>query len=468
MLRIFGHFVPTDKLVLVAAEMLLIGTAAFGLLVFDGLTASNRGLIQTLINVPSVFSLLAVLAMVAVGLYSYDAVFNLRATVSRTILALILVVPVFIVAGLLLRHFIDIFNIRLIWYAEATLAWFVCVILSRMVHGYLLGHAAFKRRVVVIGTGNQAARIRRDAELNFGCHFVPVAFVPSPHEGPRQADAKLKIAPGGCVDELEKFVWEQRAKEVVVATDDRRGLPVEQLLRCKVAGIGVIDYLSFYERENGRIDLEALQPSWLIFSDGFRTGWIVKTIKRSFDIVVSLGFLIFTLPILLATALLIALERGGSILYRQERVGQYGKTFTLLKFRSMRADAECAGDPQWAAKQDPRVTAIGALIRKVRIDELPQLINVLKGEMSFIGPRPERPFFVKQLSESIRFYGERHAVKPGISGWAQINYPYAASLDDARKKLEYDLYYVKNCTLFLDFLILVRTVRVILFPEGAR
>jgi len=211
-----------------------------------------------------------------------------------------------------------------------------------------------------------------------------------------------------------------------------------------------------------------LQPSWLIFSDGFRMSWVARTVKRLFDVTVSASMLVLTLPLLLLTALAIKLEDGGPVIYSQERIGLFGRPFTLYKFRSMHVDAERHSRPQWAQKADSRITRVGSVIRKVRIDELPQLINVLKGDMSFIGPRPERPYFVDQLGAQIPFYGERHAVKPGITGWAQINYPYGASLQDARNKLSYDLYYVKNHTLLLDCIVLIQTVRVILFPEGAR
>src|SRR6185369_6293997 len=231
---------------------------------------------------------------------------------------------------------------------------------------------------------------------------------------------------------------------------------------------GVTDYIDFYERESGRVDLSALRPSWFIFSDGFRMGMVVETVKRTFDVVLALLTLIMVLPLLVLTAFAIKCEGLGSILYRQERVGLRGRVFVLLKFRSMAEDAERDGAPQWAAKRDPRVTRVGGVIRKLRIDELPQLYNVLCGDMSFVGPRPERPYFVNRLAQNIPYYNERHSVKPGITGWAQVNYPYGASLEDARNKLSYDLYYLKNRGLFLDLIILIRTVRVVLWPDGAR
>jgi sugar transferase (PEP-CTERM system associated) len=242
---------------------------------------------------------------------------------------------------------------------------------------------------------------------------------------------------------------------------------VRQLLHCKLGGIKVTDFLDFWERETRTVELDALRPSWLFYSDGFRCGPIDEFLKRVFDILVSSSLLVMTLPLLIVTACLIKLESSGPILYRQTRVGLQGRVFTILKFRSMRVDAETDGAPRWAAKSDPRVTRVGAVIRKLRIDELAQILNVLRGDMSFVGPRPERPFFVAQLAKAIPYYAERHWVRPGITGWAQINFPYGASTEDSRRKLNFDLY-VKNRSIFLDALILLQTVRVIFWNQGAR
>ncbi len=261
-----------------------------------------------------------------------------------------------------------------------------------------------------------------------------------------------------------------RASEVVLALEERRNaLPLGDLLRIKTTGVHVNDLSSFLERETGRVDLDSLNPSWLIFSDGFSAGRRLSSAgKRLFDVVVSGIILALTAPIILLVALLVKLESKGPAFFRQRRVGLYGQAFEILKLRSMRDDAEVGGKAVWAQKDDPRVTRVGAVIRKLRIDELPQAWTVLKGEMSFVGPRPERPQFVADLEARLPYYAERHVVKPGITGWAQINFPYGASVEDARQKLEYDLYYAKNYTPFLDLLILLQTVRVVLWPEGAR
>jgi sugar transferase (PEP-CTERM system associated) len=232
--------------------------------------------------------------------------------------------------------------------------------------------------------------------------------------------------------------------------------------------VRVTDLARFFERVHGKVPIELLKVSWLIYGDGYRQGWLRSVIKRIFDVIVAAILLIMSLPVLAFTAVFIALETRGSIIYRQTRVGYGGKNFTVLKFRSMTPDAEKGGNPAWATINDARVTRVGRFMRRTRIDELPQLINVLKGEMSFVGPRPERPEFVELLTQQIPFYAVRHSVKPGITGWAQVRYSYGATVEQAVRKLEYDLYYVKNHTLVLDLLILLETVRVVLLGEGAR
>jgi sugar transferase (PEP-CTERM system associated) len=251
---------------------------------------------------------------------------------------------------------------------------------------------------------------------------------------------------------------------------EQRGgvLPMDDLLACRLSGVPVTSLVGFLERVKGVVPLESLKASWLIYGDGFRQGRIRAFIKRAFDVVVSATLLVLTAPIMVLTAAGIMLESAGPVIYRQQRVGRAGVTFDVLKFRSMHLDAEGDGTPRWAAANDNRVTWVGRIIRRARIDELPQLLNVLKGEMSFVGPRPERPYFVAQLGESIPFYALRLSVKPGITGWAQVRHQYCASVEDTARKLEYDLYYVKNHSLFLDLVILIETVRVVLFGEGAR
>ncbi len=350
---------------------------------------------------------------------------------------------------------------------KATLIWLGCIAVTRGTFLMTLGRGLLQRRVLVLGHGRQAARIERLVDHGANQHFVPLSFLAMPGEAAAVRSQSLDWSASGS-DALAEIGYRLGASEIVVATDDRRGLPVQQLLHCKLSGIRVTDFLDFWERETRTVDLEALRPSWLFYSDGFRCGILNEVFKRSFDIAVSLAVLIFTLPLLLVTACLIKLDSRGPVLYRQERVGLHGRIFTILKFRSMLVDAERDLGPRWASESDPRVTRIGTVIRKLRIDELAQILNVLRGDMSFVGPRPERPFFVAKLSQEIPYYDERHWVRPGITGWAQINFPYGASTEDARRKLAYDLYYVKNQSVFLDFLILLQTARVIFWHQGAR
>lgn len=338
--------------------------------------------------------------------------------------------------------------------------------LIRFLYLRLVDEEIFKRRVLVWGAGARAASIARRLRRRTDQRgFRIAAYVRAPGDGDHVPEAQSV----GSSGELVRLALRHRIEEIVVAMDDRRaGFPAKELLECRLRGIRVIDLVTFLERESGRVSVELMHPSWLIFSSGFRCDFFRLTSKRAFDVVVSLGMLLATLPVALLTALAIYVEDRGPILYRQLRVGQNGRSFTILKFRSMRVDAEQDGQPVWARPDDPRITRVGALIRRLRIDELPQLINVLLGQMSFVGPRPERPAFVESLAEAIPFYFERHFVKPGITGWAQVRYSYGASKEDARQKLEYDLYYVKHHTLAFDLMVLLHTVEIVLFRIGSR
>jgi sugar transferase (PEP-CTERM system associated) len=413
-----------------------------------------------------------VLGMVGLGLYSYGVFADRRILLGKSVVALAIVLPL---ASALFFALQKVLGLRPTSPSASLAAVLVisilCLLLSRAVFSRLTGSEALKRRLLVVGTTPAAARLQQFLLASRMARLDIVGFYDLHEErrgpGVDPVSSMHRLRGGATSESLLRLAEEHDADEVVVATDERRGLPIHELLSCKVHGINVVDYLTFVERETRQIDLDNLQPGWLVFSDGFRSSRFMDATKRAFDVAVSIAILAITLPILIATAIAIRLEDGGPILYSQERVGRYGRPFKLYKFRSMGVDAEKDGQ-QWAALHDPRVTRVGAVIRKLRIDELPQIICVLRGDMSFIGPRPERPYFVEQLAAAIPFYAERHCVKPGISGWAQINYPYGASLEDARQKLAYDLYYVKNRSIFLDFLILIQTIRVIVWPEGAR
>jgi sugar transferase (PEP-CTERM system associated) len=268
---------------------------------------------------------------------------------------------------------------------------------------------------------------------------------------------------------IHKIASKRKVDRIIVAMEERRGrLPIEELLKCRMEGISVEEGIAFYEYLTGKLLIEKAYPSFLIFSNGFTKSTYHRVVKAAVDYFLSSVGLVISLPVIAVVALAIKIESSGPIFYRHDRVGKDGKIFSFLKFRSMRDQAEKDTGPIWAAENDDRVTRVGKIIRKMRIDEIPQMINVLRGEMSFVGPRPERPYFMEQLQEKIPFYEKRHGVKPGITGWAQIEYPYGASKEDALEKLEYDLYYIKNMSLFLDLIILFKTVRIVLFRRGAR
>lgn len=461
MFRLFKHYIPHAVLVLGILDFVLLVCAAetgwvirahqIGMFV-DPMSARALQL--------GTFAISLQLAMVAVGVYGIDALLSLRFAAARLLVAISL--------GVILLSLINfVLPDSTLWRSNSLYAMglsFAALFIARAILGNALGSEGFKRRVLVLGAGPRAARIRKLAEEK-GAGFAIVGHVD-------MNDCKPVIPTAinrAHIDSLPEHVTLLDASEVVLALEERRkALPLDDLIRVKTTGVHVNELSSFLERETGRVDLDTVNPSWLIFSDGFSSGRRISSFaKRLFDIVASLALLIATAPLILLTALLIKLESKGPAFYRQTRVGLYTVPFELIKLRSMRQDAE-AGGAVWAQENDPRVTRIGRVIRKLRIDELPQAWNVLRGDMSFVGPRPERPTFVAELETQLKYYAERHMVKPGITGWAQINYPYGASLEDSRHKLEYDLYYAKNYTPFLDVLILLQTLRVVLWPDGAR
>jgi sugar transferase (PEP-CTERM system associated) len=461
MVRLFKHYVPHAVLLLglIDAVLLLVaGDLAWSLrasqIGMDPGTPYGRA------GPLGGFTAVVLAAMIAVGVYGSEALRSLRFAGARLLVAVSL--------AIIALAFLDfVLPGSTFWRSTLLYAMGLAIVLlvaNRMVVGGILGASAFRRRVIVLGAGTRALRLRQLAERP-GSGFVIVGYV-----GMNESKVSIEEAiPRAAIDDLSRFVANLGASEVVLALEERRNaLPLKDLLRVKTAGVHVNDFSSFMERETGRVDLDTLNPSWLIFSDGFSSGRALSSVaKRLFDIAASGLLLALTFPLIAVFALLVRLDSKGPAFFRQRRVGLYGQPFTLLKLRSMRCDAESDG-AKWAERDDPRVTRVGRFIRKVRIDELPQVWTVLRGHMSFVGPRPEVPAFVDDLEDKLPFYAERHMVKPGITGWAQINYPYGASTEDARRKLEYDLYYAKNYTPFLDLLILLQTLRVVIWPEGAR
>jgi sugar transferase (PEP-CTERM system associated) len=342
----------------------------------------------------------------------------------------------------------------------------VAVVLARVLSVHVFRADVLKQRVLILGAGKNAdlinSRMRRQSDRR---SFVVVGFVPVAGH-PVMVAEDLLLQPQNGLPELTERL---QIDEVVIAPDERRGgLPMEEMLICVQRGVSIIDLSTFFEREAGMVQLNVVDPSWLVFSGGFDYSTPRRLSKRFFDLVAASVLLLLAWPVMLVVALAIWVESGTPILYRQTRVGERGEHFVLTKFRSMRVDAEKDGVAQWATKNDDRSTRVGRFIRLTRLDELPQLFAVLRGDMSFVGPRPERPHFVDLLNDEIRYYGVRHCVKPGLTGWAQLRYPYGASVKDAEEKLKFDLFYVKNHGLVFDLMILLQTVEVVLFGRGAR
>ncbi|CCG40559.1 TIGR03013 family XrtA/PEP-CTERM system glycosyltransferase [Magnetospirillum molischianum] len=479
MLRVFRHYVNIPAFFLAAGEATILFTLTYST---SHLLSANGFDIPTdhAFASASVLTAVVLLAMSAVGLYNRAHFVHRRDVLSRTLVVFPLIL-IFISQALLGYGWLTSSQTQSGYYvlAGTGLLLFLPVLLGvRELFLLLVDHFdGLKRRVLVVGSGPRAAKIDRLSRDMLDRAYTIVGFVRLDH--PQQQPPSVPLPQGNrrtshrrddyqvAAADLADFCAANAIDELVVASTERRGLPVQDLLACKLRGIQVVEYTTFWERESGQVDLHDIAPSWLIFCDGFKMNTLRAMVKRSFDIVISSILLVLTLPLTIPSALLIILESRGPIFYRQERVGLNGKPFWILKFRSMQTDAEKDG-PRWAAKNDSRVTRVGAFLRKVRIDEIPQVLNVLKGEMSFVGPRPERPVFVEKLINEIPYYNNRHVTKPGITGWAQINYPYGATIEDAKMKLSYDLYYIKNNSLFLDVLITIQTLNVLLWNKGAR
>ena len=411
----------------------------------------------------AIVSAVVLVSLIAMGLYQFHQRFYFREAVVR--------VMVGIAAGCVALAVIFYLLPRFTLPREiASLAIGYTIILLLLVRYYFVNTVdenVFRRRTMIYGAGDRAASIselRRRADRR---GFVIVGRVGAPGDT-IGGEQKFVVTNGKSITE---FAIEHNADEIVVAMDDRRGnLPIRELLDAKLRGIGVIDLLEFLERETGKIRIDLVNPGWLIFSPGFRTSGVGRFNKRAVDILVSVTLLLISWPVTILIALAIKIEDGfrAPVFYRQIRVGRSNKEFWVLKFRSMSINAESDGKAVWAEENDSRISKVGNFLRRSRLDELPQVFNVLRGQMSLVGPRPERPEFVKELRDSVPYYSERHTVKPGVTGWAQLKYSYGASEEDAVEKLQYDLYYVKNQSLMLDIMIILQTVEIVLWGKGAR
>jgi sugar transferase (PEP-CTERM system associated) len=469
-IRVLGQHVPVSLGVLALGEAALAFLALYAAVLIRFETPLTR--------IPSLerelgplwpralaYGLIVAICLLAFGLYSSRQ----RAALSGVFVRLVAALAV---AGCAIAAVFYLIPSLLLWRGVPAIALLVTgcgVLLSRLVFSRVVDQEIFKRRILVYGTGASAAAVARLRRSSDRRGFQVVGFVPAPGEnagGNSAIPAERLLDPAR---DLSALCEQLNASEVVVAMDDRRlGFPIRELLECRLAGVEVTEVLTFLERETGRVRIDMLNPSWMIFGEGFRRDPVRLFSSRALDLVAGIGVLAVSLPFMVLTAIAIKLEDWQApVLYAQTRVGLGGRPFRLMKFRSMRQDAESNG-AQWAQSGDPRITKVGAVIRKLRIDELPQVFNVLWGQMSFVGPRPERPEFVEQLAEKIPYYVQRHCVKPGITGWAQLCYPYGSSEQDALEKLQYDLYYIKNNSLLFDLAILIQTAEVVLLGKGAR
>ncbi|MGR6034125.1 MAG: TIGR03013 family XrtA/PEP-CTERM system glycosyltransferase [Candidatus Nitrosoglobus sp.] len=461
--RFFNHYVKGAFLILAFFEAVILLSSTW--LAIYIRFAGEEQIIQENLGIvwpkAAVYAAVVATALIAAGLYRRRQRYGLVGIFNRLVVAILVAGPVmavifYIVPELYLGRGILILNIIITLLA---------LLLSRGFFAYIMGLKGLQRRFLILGAGKRAASVGTLRRRSDRLGIEIVGYVSLPDEPVLVPEERL-VNTGPS---LQKYVEREGIDEIVVAADERRGnLPFDELLNCRLAGVAVTDVLDFFEQTTGKIKIDVMYPSWLLFSVGFHRYFLRQIGKRVFDVIVSMILLILCSPLMLFAVAAILSETGRPVLYRQCRVGEKDKPFYIFKFRTMSQDAESDGKARWAASSDPRITRVGRWLRRTRIDELPQIFNILQGKMSFVGPRPERPEFVEILAKKIPYYGERHRVKPGLTGWAQICYPYGSTERDAFEKLEYDLYYVKNYSLFLDLIILLQTVEVVVIGKGAR
>ncbi|MDP2787828.1 MAG: TIGR03013 family PEP-CTERM/XrtA system glycosyltransferase [Pseudomonadota bacterium] len=462
MIRFFRHYIPMSMLLLTVVEFLVFYYVS-------GFAAERYGVAPYLLVGPDatykpwLFAAILTLLNSTFGLHDWEWTKGLISLLSRVGGSFLVAAGVLALGGQFLPQ---VFPVGAEYIAGVIVAGLASVLI-RLLFMEWGKTDLFKKRILVLGAGSRAAKIEAMVASGEAQGLCVVGYMPlgaSHHYVPRER----------VLEHEECSLFETATRlgvgEIVVAVRERRGggLPMTDLLECKLRGLHILDLPAFFERQTGILPLEAINASWMIFAEGFTQGSARDVVKRLFDLLVSGAFLLVTLPIMLLAGALIRMESRGPVFYTQERIGQFGHPFTIFKFRSMFTDAEKDGLPVWARQKDDRTTRVGRFIRRTRIDELPQILNVFLGHMSFVGPRPERPYFVNELAAQIPYYHARHSVKPGITGWAQVRFSYGASVEDAMNKLQYDLYYVKNHSLFLDLMVLLQTTQVVVLGKGVR
>lgn len=440
-----------------------------GLLIALYLRFGGEGMLSVLdiegtIEKITIATLVCVASLYLYDLYSFTVVNDRRELIFRLMQALgtawaFLALLFYFVPSLMIGRGVTLLSVPIV--ASLLLGW-------RLLIYWLTAHPEIGERVLIVGSGDAAIETAKATKAQKAAGYRVVGFLSSEPELLGKSLFNPKVI--GLMDDLEDIVRREKIDRVIIAIRDRRGtFPTEQLLKLSLSGdVAIEEFTSFHERLTGKVRLDMLRPSWLIFGGRARETRLRYIVREVVHRGLALVGLVLSLPIAILTAIAIKLDSKGPIFYRQQRVGKNGRTFEVIKFRSMRTDAEKNGEAIWAQEKDNRVTRVGRIIRAIRVDEIPQFWCIIKGEMSFVGPRPERPQFVAQLAEEIPFYEQRHLVAPGLTGWAQVRYPYGASVEDAKEKLQFDLYYIKNQGLLLDLLIVLETVKTILFGRGAR
>ncbi len=458
MIKIFNHYFHRRTLLQVLFDAFLMFAAVIAAAYWQSGDAK-------VVTAAALSGALLVITMLAIngGLGFYQRVHNrsIGQSRSRAVMAVFLMMPL----AFLILTMIPVSDAHQEVIGWSILGGLCLVMVHRVTVAHTMPKSKMRQRVLIFGTGARARQVGLTLRQSDSSVDV-VGYYAGPNEQAAEVSAWGLLEPDKSLTDI---VQEEQVDEIVVALSERRGgaMLLRELLDCKLRGVRVLDMATHFEKTLGQIRLDSVSAGWLIFGDGFDQSMFRTVVKRIFDLVGAMVLLVLASPIMLVTAVLIYLESGGPVLYYQERVGLGGRLFNVVKFRSMRTDAEKDGKPRWAAMQDDRVTRVGRIIRKLRIDELPQLLSVLAGDMSLVGPRPERPYFVDKLTQQIPYYAVRQSVKPGVTGWAQVRYHYGASVEDAVEKLQYDLYYVKNNTLFLDLVVLFETVGVVLMAKGA-
>ena len=465
MIKLFGQYFSARKAVFILGE---------GVLIFCAVTLASYFLIGRGIGIVELLQLdwlrillVAVVAQVSLyfnDLYEIQPGANIidlatRLTQAIGITSIVLAVIYYLWPDAMIGRWI--FFVSLLFLILFLVSW-------RFLYTFIIYKRLFTEKALIVGDGELAgdicAEMKNRSEIGYDIRYL-VGLGNGNSSCARVNGIPVRYGFDGLCD----FAEAEEVSNIIVALDQKRGvMPYQELLHCKVRGINIIDGEGFYERISGKLLVDRINPSWLIFSEGFRKSPVSRLINRIVGFAAAIVMSLLLLPSLLLTALAIKLESSGPVIFSQERVGEDGEIFRIYKFRSMKADAEKETGPVWAGENDPRITRVGRIIRKLRIDELPQLWNVIKGDMSFVGPRPERPFFVERLKEIIPYYNERFTVKPGVTGWAQVKYEYGATDEDAKEKLKYDLYYIKNMSLFLDLLVIFHTVKIVLLGRGSR